>query len=45
MSLHYATAEADYPLGLRLYLPETWTAEPGRLDRAHVPPAARGFQP
>ena len=45
VSLHYATAEADYPLGLRLYLPETWTAEPGRLDRAHVPPAARGFQP
>ena len=45
VSLHYATAEADYPLALRLYLPETWTAEPERLDRAHVPPAARRFQP
>ena len=44
VSLHYATAAADYPLALRLYLPETWTADPARLDRAHVPPAARRFR-
>lgn len=44
VSLHYATAAADYPLALRLYLPETWTADPARLDRACVPPAARPFR-
>src|SRR5215475_8215970 len=36
VSLHYATATADYPLALRLYLPEPWTADPARLDRARV---------
>jgi len=44
VSLHYATAEADYPLALRLYLPEAWTANAGRLDRVRVPAAARAFQ-
>ena len=45
VSLHYATAEADYPLALRLYLPENWTGAPERLDAARVPAAERTFKP
>src|SRR5919108_381023 len=37
VSLHYAGREGDYPLGLRLFLPDAWTAAPERLDRARVP--------
>jgi SRSO17 transposase len=44
VSLHYATAEADYPLALRLYLPEAWTGDPARLDRARVPVVERTFK-
>lgn len=43
VSLHYATRAGDYPLALRLYLPEAWTEAPERLDRARVPAAERGF--
>jgi len=45
VSLHYATPEADYPLALRLYLPETWTTASKRLEQARVPPAERTFRP
>jgi SRSO17 transposase len=45
VSLHYATAEADYPLALRLYLPEAWTDAPERLGRARVPEGERAFKP
>ena len=44
VSLHYATAAADYPLALRLYLPEAWTDAPERLERARVPPDERAFK-
>jgi SRSO17 transposase len=44
VSLHYATAAADYPLALRLYLPETWTGAPERLGRARVPEPERAFK-
>jgi SRSO17 transposase len=44
VSLHYATRSGDYPLALRLYLPEAWTAASERLDAAHVPAAERAFQ-
>lgn len=44
VSLHYATRVADYPLALRLYLPEAWTEAPERLEAAHVPAAERTFQ-
>ena len=43
-SLHYASVHGDYPLALRLYLPEGWTSDPERLDRARVPAAARAFK-
>jgi SRSO17 transposase len=45
VSLHYANGQADYPLALRLYLPDTWTNDPERLERARVPEAERGFTP
>lgn len=44
VSYHYASATGEYPLHLRLYLPEAWTADPDRLDRAHVPQDERPFQ-
>ena len=44
VSLHYATRDGDYPLALRLYLPEAWSSAPGRLDAAHVPETERAFK-
>jgi SRSO17 transposase len=44
-SLHYASALGDYPLALRLYLPDGWAGDPDRLDRARVPAGERGFKP
>jgi SRSO17 transposase len=44
VSLHYANGKADYPLALRLYLPDVWTNDPGRLTKARVPEAERGFK-
>jgi SRSO17 transposase len=45
VSLHYRTATADYPLALRLYLPERWTSDPERLDTAGVPQDKRALRP
>lgn len=45
VSLHYANGRADYPLALRLYLPEVWTDDPDRLERARVPEEERSFKP
>src|ERR687887_1876499 len=43
VSLHCAAPAADYPLALRLYLPEAWAGDPMRLDRARVPADQRAF--
>src|SRR5215207_2664673 len=43
-SLHYASGRGEYPLALRLYLPETWTSDPDRLEQARVPPDERAFR-
>jgi SRSO17 transposase len=43
-SLHYASARGDYPLALRLYLPEAWTSDPERLEQGRVPPDERAFK-
>jgi SRSO17 transposase len=45
VSLHYANGEDEYPLALRLYLPEDWTNDQQRLTTARVPEAERGFKP
>lgn len=43
VSLHYAAPSGDYPLTVRLYLPESWTNAPERLAAAGVPAAEQGF--
>jgi SRSO17 transposase len=43
-SLHYASARGDYPLALRLYLPEPWASDPERLEQARVPLDERAFK-
>lgn len=43
-SLHYASTQGEYPLALRLYLPEKWTSDLERLEQARVPPAERAFK-
>jgi SRSO17 transposase len=37
VSLHYAASRGDYPLALRLFLPETWTSQPERVQAVRVP--------
>jgi SRSO17 transposase len=37
VSVHYVSPQGHYPLDLRLYLPECWLADAGRLDKAGVP--------
>jgi SRSO17 transposase len=37
VSLHYAAPKGDYPLALRLYLPDTWTSQPERMQAVRVP--------
>ena len=40
VSLTLAQGEVPVPVGLRLFLPEEWTGNAGRCDRAGVPEAA-----
>jgi SRSO17 transposase len=44
VSLHYAGRRGDYPLALRLFLPEGWTDDPVRLAKARVPASERAFR-
>jgi len=41
VSLTLARGEVPVMVALRLFLPESWTSDPGRLDRAGVPVARR----
>ena len=41
VSAHYVSPLGHYPLDLRLYLPESWLADEGRLDAAGVPEGQR----
>ena len=37
VSVHYVSAAGHYPLAARLFLPDCWIEDEGRLDRAGVP--------
>ena len=41
VSLHYVGKAGHVPLGLRLFLPESWLEAPARLDKAGVPESGR----
>jgi SRSO17 transposase len=41
VSVHYVAPRGHYPLTMRLYLPESWLKDPGRLDKAGVPAEGR----
>src|SRR5918911_5239405 len=44
VSVTLARGEVPVPVALRLFLPETWTGDPARLDRAGVPAEHRTFR-
>jgi SRSO17 transposase len=44
VSLTLASGEVPVPIALRLFLPESWTTDTGRLDKAGVPPERRSFR-
>ena len=37
VTCHYAERTLGWPVDVRLYLPESWTSDPARCQRAHVP--------
>jgi SRSO17 transposase len=37
VTLHYVSPKGHFPTAVRLYVPETWTKSPQRLDAAGVP--------
>jgi SRSO17 transposase len=37
VSVHYVAPKGHYPLDMRLYLPESWLGDEGRMDKAGVP--------
>ena len=41
VSLHYAAPNGDYPLALRLYLPDSWVSQPERMQAVRVPAATQ----
>jgi SRSO17 transposase len=44
VSLTLASGEVPVMVGLRLFLPESWTSDPARLDRAGVPDDHRSYK-
>jgi SRSO17 transposase len=44
VTVHYVSPEGHFPAAVQLYLPESWTASPQRLQNAGVPKAFQGEQ-
>ncbi|BAB52339.1 transposase [Mesorhizobium japonicum MAFF 303099] len=44
VSLTLASGEVPVMVGLRLFVPESWTSDPARLDRAGVPEDHRAYR-
>jgi SRSO17 transposase len=44
VSVTLASGEVPVPVSVRLFLPESWTNDPARLDRAGVPQEPRAFR-
>jgi SRSO17 transposase len=44
VSLSLASGEGPVMVGLRLFLPESWTSDPARLERAGVPDGLRAYR-
>src|SRR6266852_7126786 len=44
VSLHYAAPRGDYPLALRLFLPDSWISQPERMQAVRVPAAEQAPQ-
>ena len=44
VSLTLASGEVPVMVGLRLFLPQSWTSDPARLDRAGVPDGHRAYR-
>jgi SRSO17 transposase len=42
VTVHYVSPRGHFPAALRLYLPQSWTSSPERLDGAGVPASCRG---
>jgi SRSO17 transposase len=44
VTVHYVSPQGHFPAALRLYLPQSWTASPERLEKAGVPEVFRKEQ-
>ena len=44
VSVTLASSEVPVMIGLRLFLPESWTSDAARMDRAKVPEEARSYR-
>jgi SRSO17 transposase len=44
VTLHYVSPDGHFPTALRLFVPQSWTSAPERLERAGVPEKYHGEQ-